>query len=413
MLGWEVGTFEFTSPRILALNYPHHAALKMRTGGSSGRIGKTQSHRLDEGDGYFWDLTVHQGKNAVRLPVKYRYRSPIIFEFHLPQKRHADAYAMIWLQHLIDNEDTPINLPIWRTKKPARLVQNYVTEDNLRAKIMPGFEDVTEIGRLQFRARFKAGTDESHGAFVVDNNTRETFETWEACMAEGVRTRMVEKELPERVQQLHDESLTEGRDVLKAADSREKTRWLSKDGADWSGAFGHDPKAYMDSKGRKRREPGAEEPLHDPIAPDFSGEEDMDDDEDDGATEDLGAEGAGNLARPSSSLEAGRGAASTDTGRNSAVTQDTNTNGHLGRASTDLSKTESPSAVSKTSTMSSKQINKQNKRSEERHHRGLMQWKPARNAKFAKDEAVIGLRGLKHKMTGGLDGRKPDVETEA
>jgi len=42
----------------------------------------------------------------------------------------------------------------------------------------------------------------------------------------------------------------------------------------------------------------------------------------------------------------------------------------------------------------------------------LMQWKPARNAKFAKDEAKLGIRKLKNKLVGGLNGRQPDVETE-
>lgn len=41
-----------------------------------------------------------------------------------------------------------------------------------------------------------------------------------------------------------------------------------------------------------------------------------------------------------------------------------------------------------------------------------MQWKPARNLKFAKDEGVIGIRKLKNKITGGLEGRQPGVETE-
>jgi hypothetical protein len=41
-----------------------------------------------------------------------------------------------------------------------------------------------------------------------------------------------------------------------------------------------------------------------------------------------------------------------------------------------------------------------------------MQWKPARNVKFATDEGLIGVRKLKHKLTGGLEGRKPGVETE-
>jgi hypothetical protein len=40
-----------------------------------------------------------------------------------------------------------------------------------------------------------------------------------------------------------------------------------------------------------------------------------------------------------------------------------------------------------------------------------MQWKPARNAKFAKDEAKIGLSKLKKRVTGSLDGRQPGVET--
>lgn len=40
-----------------------------------------------------------------------------------------------------------------------------------------------------------------------------------------------------------------------------------------------------------------------------------------------------------------------------------------------------------------------------------MQWKPARNAKFAMDEGKIGLKKLKSKVTGGLDGRQPGVET--
>jgi hypothetical protein len=42
----------------------------------------------------------------------------------------------------------------------------------------------------------------------------------------------------------------------------------------------------------------------------------------------------------------------------------------------------------------------------------MMQWKPVRNAVFAKDEATFALNKVKHKITGGLSGREPDVETE-
>ena len=405
MLGWDVGSFEFTSDRILATGYEHGAKLKMRTGGSVGYISRTQCEKLPEGDGIFFDLSKNPEKNAknnsMRLPVKYRYRSPVVFEFHVAGKRKADAYAVIWLHHLIDNEDTPINIPIWRTNAPARLTQNYITDSNKDGE--PGLEDLKEVGRLQFRARFKAGMDESHEGFVADNDSRETFETWEACHAEGVRTRQVDKELPDRVQTLHDESLTQGRDVLKNASEAEKRKWLAKDGADWSGAFGHDPKAYTDEQGRKRREPGQEPPLRNPHYPDRPNggeaagpnvnddiEDDDDDDDSDGGESDIGIQDGNVNGVDGSSADNG--------GRASLATQRTETT--------------QDSSISRTTTTDSKSVNKQNRRTEWRKQRGLMQWKPARNAKFAKDEAVIGLRKLKNTVTGGLDGRKPGVETE-
>lgn len=416
MLGWDVGTFEFTSDRILAVGYTHAAKLKLRTGGSTAKIGRSGAQKLDEGDGYFWDLKADDGKYNVRMPVKHRYRSPIVFELHVANKRKADAYAVIWLQHFIDNEATEINIPIWTTSSPARLVQNYITEDNCKNE--PGLEDLEEIGRLQFRARFKAGMDESHEQFIVDNTSRETYETWEACFTEGVRTRKVEKELPERVQQLHNESLTEGRDILKNADPEEKKRWLAKDGADWSGAFGQDPKAYLDTKGKKRREPGRDEPLHDPFHP--SDDEDHDDSGGDSeSSSDLGIEDAdtiGNASNMSGGKDQSSGPSADQNGHN----------GHIKHQNTDLSP-ESPTAprmsqsTARTDTtmsssggsspLSSRSTNKQNKRTEERKQRGLMQWKPARNAKFAKDQAKIGIAKLKKKVTGDLDGRQPGVET--
>lgn len=386
-----MGTFEFTSKRVLAIGYNHHASIKMRTGGSSGKISRTQARSLAEGDGYVWDLVAHNGRNDVKLPVKYRYRSPIIFEFHTTGglSRKADAYALIWLQHLIDNEDTPFNLPIWRTKNGPRLTQNYITEENVHLKEgLGGLEDLEEVGRLQFRGRFKAGLDETHRHFIDGNNARETYETWEACLSEGVRQKMVEKEIPEKTQQLHDESLTEGRDMLKEADEDEKKKWLTKDGADWSGAFGHDPKAYMNTKsGQKKREPGAEEPVHDPIDP-SSDEDSGSDNDSDGDEPDLGITDHENMD------EAAR--------QRGGASQSKNVNGNTSGANRLVDDSGDVDGDAK----------KTAKRTDERKHRGLMQWKPARNLKFAKDEGIIGLKKLKKKITGGMDGRQPGVETE-
>lgn len=342
MLGWDVGTFEFTSQKILALNYHAHAKLKMRTGGSSGVIGRTQCRRLAEGDGMFFDIEKKDGKNNVRLPVKFRYRSPVIFEFHVTGKRGAAAYSVIWLHHLVDNTVTDINIPIWTTKNGARLTQNYITEENVKGHEVTGLEDLQEVGRLQFRCQFKAGTDEDHARFIHDNDSRETYETWEACLAEGVRHHKVTKELPPKTQELHDQSLTEARDVLKEADPEEQRKWLSKNGEDWSGAFSHDPKAYMDSSGRKKAEPGKDKPIHDPYNP---SSDDDGDDSSDSTSEDLGLQTGDNAGNENGTPSRRKHGAHS-----------------LGGESKDEEKNREVA----------------NKKTEKRKHRGLLQWKPVR-----------------------------------
>ena len=121
MLGWDVGTFEFSNNKIVAKSFTHEAKLKMRTGGSSGKVARSQCHKSETG--VFWDIGVDD--NTSKLPVKFRYRSPVVFEFHVPGKRGAVAYSVLWLHHLVDNTPTDIDLPIWTTKMGPRLIQNY------------------------------------------------------------------------------------------------------------------------------------------------------------------------------------------------------------------------------------------------------------------------------------------------
>lgn len=57
-----------------------------------------------------------------------------------------------------------------------------------------------------------------------------------------------------------------------------------------------------------------------------------------------------------------------------------------------------------------KQVTKSDKKDLHRKQRGLMQWKPMRNLKFAKDEAIYASRKVVGK--GKLEGREPTVESE-
>src|SRR5690606_26347423 len=134
--------------------------IRMRTGGSSATIKAHSCRRNDDDDGLIWDISSgggggggggngEGGGRKVRLPVRFRYRSPVFFEFHPSSssssssgvggnsggkkwpRRGADAYASIWLQDVPDGEERDFDLPIWRCNNATRLSQNYITPDNV------------------------------------------------------------------------------------------------------------------------------------------------------------------------------------------------------------------------------------------------------------------------------------------
>jgi hypothetical protein len=386
MLGWDVGTFEFASDKITVQDFNHKAKIKLRTGGSSGKISR---HACTvHGNNTTFDLTHSSVHGKVRLPVKHRYRSPVVMEFHTSGKHGVAAYAILWLQHMIDNEDMPIDIPLWSTKNGKRLTQNYVTEDNWQAKREPGLEDLQIIGRVQFHARFTPGIDETHEQYVVDDHSRETFETWEACIAEGVRSRSISLEVPEDVERMHEESLVNGRDILKHADPRERRQWIDRQGQDWSGAFGQDPAAFVDEQGEKIAEPGSDQPVHDPVNPP--------------------AIQGDTTARFQHQQHVRQESNSSASSHDSTSTVDSEQQEQ--RSSFTSSQLDSPS--SSQAGPSERSTKRANRRSDQRHQRGMMQWKPARNAVFARDEAKYALRKVKNRFSGDLTGREPDLETE-
>lgn len=169
----------------------------------------------------------------------------------------------------------------------------------------------------------------------------------------------------------------------------------------------------MNTKGQKRREPGVDEPLHDRYHPSDNEEHDDDSEDDSYSSSDLGVEDAdtaGNASAMSSGPNGGNQSIDNPNAGIKHQATDLSPNDNQPRASQATDRTNT-TATTNGSSQSSKDYKKQNKRAEERKHRGLMQWKPARNARFAKNEAKIGLSKLKKKVTGGLDGRQPGVET--
>ncbi|KAI0009270.1 hypothetical protein F4779DRAFT_582754 [Xylariaceae sp. FL0662B] len=378
-LGWDVGTFEFMSDSITS-TFPEHGSgkvkLKLRTGGSSAVVKRDQC--TTEGDDLEWNIGGVTNNSHPRLPVRYRYRSPVFFEFHLTGRRHVEHFAAIWLSELADNEEKDFDIPIWKCDNGMRLSQNFITAANFST--VPDIK-IEEVGRLRFRGRFKAGTDRDHLRFVSDNDSRETIETWEACFAEGVRQEHVSNALPQSIQTLHDNSLTQGRDVLAMAPEEERRKWLSRDGTDWTGAFGQDPAELM--AGRE----GDDEPEYET---------------DDETSSNPDPDSPARTRHEAADLGINDGS-STNVAADAASAADDNN---------DRASSSGTSGKSRSSRNPIQQLKDYKERSRDLHrqHRGLMQWRPMRNVQFAKDEAKYAARRVT-KM-GSLSGRQPDVETE-
>lgn len=385
LLGWNVGTFEFLSDTITStLDKP--AKLKFRTGGSIGKIPRKGCTASETGTGVEWKTLVgSKNPRKLRLPVKHRYMSPICIDiFRSSNSRKPDAHAMLWLDKLSDNERTTVTLPIWSTNNSQRLAQNYIE----KAGAHPDLE-MEEIGTMTFEARFKPGMDHDHERFTGDNDSRETFESWQACRGEGIRGDAVFTETNPIVDELHKQSVKEMREDLVKTDKGEleegdEERLTDKYGIDWAELF-ENSKAQIGG-GTNRRSDPAENSHGDTSS--YSH----------GYDSDTSTSLSDDDQEPEYSDDSYHHISQTQNHESSQPTTD--------ELSTDGNK---PKEENK-GVMGSLKNYRANQKSIHRRHEGLMQWKPMRGLAFAKDEAKFGMRKLKNRVK--LSGREPDVETE-
>jgi hypothetical protein len=356
LLGWDVGTFEFLSDAIVATGVDNSEfssmKLKLRTGGSTGKVGRSKAKATDNG--------VEWPSKNLRLPVRHRYMSPVVIEFHSRGIRDkADAHAIVWLPTVVDNEILDFKLPIYKSDNYRRLTHNFIldpeSEEDVKAE---------KVGYLEFKGRFKSGLDEDHAKYLSDNDHRETLETYEACVAAGLRGKMVKREVGPAVAKLSEHAYGEEPDVDSDSDVEDDSqaskggKQLKRDGPavntdldseavkefdpksdeDWKNAFGEDPAALL-----RRKE---------------------------------GRDSGGNQARPDTD----------DEDHDDSSDSDEESSGIIG-AIKDY---------------------KSNEKDLHRKHRGAMQWKPVRTMKAMKDQMKVGV--VKAKTRLSMTGREPDVE---
>lgn len=371
LLGWGVGTFSFISDKIKATGLNEVSKMKIWTSGHTSTISRSsveQTQGTSNDAVLTFSLPTENNEPAIHIPINYRYRTAIVFEVH-------GHYAILWLHNYCDNQNLNVDLPLWKTKNGRRLTQNYITEENFEKKKSPGLEDLQVVGRLSLSFRFNPGLSEYHRSNVHDNNSRETLETWEASVSEGIRPRHVSGELPESIRRLHERSLIMERDIIRQANENEQQSWIGDEGIDLSKLPEEDRDNVLDIQ---RRNNSVASHMQDHL-PDTG-------------------------ARPNESQRSRQ-----DSGYQSESIKSSET------LVNDASDTESTltAASPKKQFKSPEEEQRASKRTERRKHRGLMQWGPARNAAFAKDEAEFALKRAKRKVSGGLTGREPDVETEA
>ena len=336
--------------------------LKLRTGGSTAKVGRSKAKATDNG--------VEWPCDGLRLPVRYRYMSPVVVEFHSRGVRNkAAAHAVLWLPTIVDNETLEFKLPIYKSDNFRRLTQNFIEEPEKEKDVK-----VERVGYLEFNGRFKTGLDEDHAKFLSDNDHRETLETYEACVGKGLRGGIVKREVGPAVQKLAADAYGEAPDVDSDSDVDDPGRVTNKStGTDTAG-----------TRRRRRSGPGVDtdatrgssEAMREPNA------------QDDEEWSKAFGEDPSVLLREKDRRNEG---------------------GNQARPDTDSEDDDDSSDTEESSGIIGKiKDYKKNEKDLHRKHRGAMQWKPVRTMKAMKDQVKVGV--VKAKTRLSMTGREPDVE---
>ncbi|GAO50106.1 hypothetical protein SAICODRAFT_18057 [Saitoella complicata NRRL Y-17804] len=192
LLGWNVGTLQITSDSIRT-TFENGAdaggyrsmKLALQTGESSSKL---SSRHAETKDGAIeWKFS---DENAKHLPIRRRYGSALLIELRsrgLSLRTHATAVGVLWLHKIMDNVDESHRVALFEGDDLETIKQSVVEshEDIEMRKL-----DVKQIGWVEFDAVFKAGMDRFHERFgEADHDVRQSWDGWECAVSIGERNR--------------------------------------------------------------------------------------------------------------------------------------------------------------------------------------------------------------------------------
>lgn len=172
LLGWEYGTLDIRHD-VHGINLPSDiqgCKIKARTKVSKGKFKAAGSSESAEG-GCVWKA---KHCHPLRLAVRKRYSSCLVLEFHSKASLVGDkivAFAILWLQDLIDEEEKTVRLKVFKG-------------DLKRAEVnvLPD-EDLGEhLGDIELKVTFWSGLSGYHvGLAKSDANLRDVMQALDAA----------------------------------------------------------------------------------------------------------------------------------------------------------------------------------------------------------------------------------------
>lgn len=172
MLGWDYGTLDI-NPVVKAIDVPqdlHHLRMKIRTNMARGKLHSgSENEELNTEDGHVvWKA---KKENALRLPVRKRYSSPLIVEFRKDSALadRTPAFCILWLKDIPDNEEQTVRLAVWKGDL-AR------AQDN----VLPEYGE--KVGEIELKMTFWSGLSGYHAPLgKKDPHMADVMEVLDTC----------------------------------------------------------------------------------------------------------------------------------------------------------------------------------------------------------------------------------------
>ncbi|KAF7309714.1 Meiotically up-regulated 190 protein [Mycena indigotica] len=146
LIGWDVGTLDIQPSARATDNLPSDVSackLVLRTLNGKGKL-----HTHEDG----WQ---HERGKPVRLAVKRRYAECLLIEFrkHSVGPDSTSAFSVLWMKDIGDDEDSTVNLPVWRSQKRVLQRAQFNTQEP---------KDAERLGTLKLKLRLWPGLSGYH-----------------------------------------------------------------------------------------------------------------------------------------------------------------------------------------------------------------------------------------------------------